>query len=236
MIQNGTEIHARHVRPSGRLSARVVNDDIALNAPHQDRSHGPDPGEYLEEYQRRRNPRLGLIRAARRQSRLAVYNDGLGDRDRSLSPEGDGVWDTLQSTLTPDPQPPSAGSSFASTTASVAASQTTASSSSTSITNLEESAELPCDPVADESDTDGDAGDMNGEGRTDASRQSISQGRRSYADVAADVLPPSDGRVSRHEWLSDMQRIIQGLSAREDIPDEWWSAAGLSRSVVMGDD
>jgi hypothetical protein len=41
--------------------------------------------------------------------------DGLGDRDRSLSPE---VWDTLLSTLTPDPQPPSAGSSFASAAAS----------------------------------------------------------------------------------------------------------------------
>jgi len=41
--------------------------------------------------------------------------DGLGDRDRSLSPE---MWDTLLSTLTPDPQPPSAGSSFASVTAS----------------------------------------------------------------------------------------------------------------------
>lgn len=40
--------------------------------------------------------------------------DGLGDRDRSLSPEG---WDTLRSTLTPDPQPPSAGSSFASAAA-----------------------------------------------------------------------------------------------------------------------
>ncbi|TFB07306.1 hypothetical protein CCMA1212_001221 [Trichoderma ghanense] len=41
--------------------------------------------------------------------------DGLGDRDRSLSPEG---WDTLLSTLTPDPQPPSATSSFASAAAS----------------------------------------------------------------------------------------------------------------------
>ncbi|KAL7796070.1 hypothetical protein V8C37DRAFT_400526 [Trichoderma ceciliae] len=41
--------------------------------------------------------------------------DGLGDRERSLSPE---VWDTLLSTLTPDPQPPSAGSSFASAAAS----------------------------------------------------------------------------------------------------------------------
>ncbi|RDA94291.1 hypothetical protein CP533_0552 [Ophiocordyceps camponoti-saundersi (nom. inval.)] len=41
--------------------------------------------------------------------RHAFAVDGLGDRDRSLSPE---VWDTLLTTLTPDPQPPSAGSSF----------------------------------------------------------------------------------------------------------------------------
>lgn len=42
------------------------------------------------------------------------FIDGLGDRDRSVSPE---VWETLLTTLTPDPQPPSAGSSFASAAA-----------------------------------------------------------------------------------------------------------------------
>ncbi|EPE05648.1 hypothetical protein F503_08179 [Ophiostoma piceae UAMH 11346] len=47
--------------------------------------------------------------------------DGLGDRRRSLSPEGDGVWDTLLTTLTPDPQPPSLNSSFASTSEALAA-------------------------------------------------------------------------------------------------------------------
>ena len=47
--------------------------------------------------------------------------DGLGDRRRSLSAEGDGVWDTLLTTLTPDPQPPSLGSSFASTSEALAA-------------------------------------------------------------------------------------------------------------------
>ncbi|PHH69934.1 hypothetical protein CDD80_6350 [Ophiocordyceps camponoti-rufipedis] len=54
-----------------------------------------------------------LLRDGRRPplSRHAPGLDGLGDRDRSLSPE---VWDTLLSTLTPDPQPPSAGSSFSS--------------------------------------------------------------------------------------------------------------------------
>src|SRR5687767_14947830 len=37
--------------------------------------------------------------------------DGLGDRQRSMSPE---MWDTLLSTMTPDPEPPSVSSSFAS--------------------------------------------------------------------------------------------------------------------------
>ncbi len=50
--------------------------------------------------------------------------DGLGDRRRSLSPEGDGVWDTLLTTLTPDPHPPSVGSSFASSSSALAASST----------------------------------------------------------------------------------------------------------------
>lgn len=72
-------------------------------------------------------PRLVRSLSARQQmpaQRGARGVDGLGDRDRSLSPE---VWDTLLSTLTPDPQPPSAGSSFA----SVAASQTAGPSSGT---------------------------------------------------------------------------------------------------------
>ncbi|KJZ73883.1 hypothetical protein HIM_06776 [Hirsutella minnesotensis 3608] len=53
--------------------------------------------------------------------------DGLGDRDRSVSPE---VWDTLLSTLTPDPQPPSAGSSFVSTAASQSAGQSSSTATS----------------------------------------------------------------------------------------------------------
>ncbi|KAB8303085.1 hypothetical protein EYC80_004538 [Monilinia laxa] len=41
--------------------------------------------------------------------------NGLGDRERSLSPEEEGSWDAIL--ITPDPQPPSASSSFASTAA-----------------------------------------------------------------------------------------------------------------------
>lgn len=62
--------------------------------------------------------------------------DGLGDRNRSLSPEGYDVWETLLTTVTPDPQPPSIGSSFTSASASAVASQSAApGSSATSFTN-----------------------------------------------------------------------------------------------------
>ncbi|PSR80566.1 hypothetical protein BD289DRAFT_455252 [Coniella lustricola] len=70
-------------------------------------------------------------------SPLAVFADasvdGLGDRNRSLSPEGDGVWDTLLSSITPDPQPPSAGTSFQSTSAPAPAPASVSASTSASI-------------------------------------------------------------------------------------------------------
>jgi hypothetical protein len=78
--------------------------------------------------------------------------DGLGDRERSLSPE---VWDTLLSTLTPDPQPPSAGSSFA----SVVLSQTAGPSSTTtpSSGNATQPGEPPCDSGCENSDGEDEA-------------------------------------------------------------------------------
>ena len=85
--------------------------------------------------------------------------NGLGDRNRSLSPEG---WDTLLSTLTPDPQAPSAGSSFAST----AASQSNGNPNDPSNTSLSHHApdaevqgEQPCEPGHENSDGEDD--DMN---------------------------------------------------------------------------
>lgn len=69
-----------------------------------------------------RQNQVGLPPSATRRNR---HLDGLGDRERSLSPE---VWDTLLSTLTPDPQPPSAGSSFASNMASQSAGATSGTS------------------------------------------------------------------------------------------------------------
>lgn len=64
--------------------------------------------------------RTGASAASRSRESRTRGVDGLGDRERSLSPEG---WDTLLSTLTPDPQAPSANSSFASGAQTQGASQ-----------------------------------------------------------------------------------------------------------------
>ncbi|CRK25168.1 hypothetical protein BN1723_013526 [Verticillium longisporum] len=94
------------------------------------------PGQFIREAQ------TSVNRRAWRRLRSSVAVDGLGDRTRSMSPE---VWDTLLTTLTPDPQPPSAGSSFASASASSSAAisqrRSAAASSRTSFTDPEPSHE-----------------------------------------------------------------------------------------------
>ncbi|KAK7754763.1 hypothetical protein SLS62_003323 [Diatrype stigma] len=140
------------------------------------------------------------------------------------------------STMTPDPQPPSVGSSFASTTASAAASRNTSANTSvnTSMTNPDEETEPPCDHEFDESENDEDA-ELR---RTASSRRPTPPGRRSYADVAADLMFEPTAREEgndRPDWLSGMHRIVRGLASRQDIPDEWWAEAGLNRSMRYED-
>lgn len=265
LMMRTTARPARTLQASRRSPAtsrvRVRNDDETLTS--TGRSSRPTDRDTLDEFRWRRDRMraptsallddgaiYGAIRDLQQRSdpfsarrdrmvRTATSSrnvDGLGDRDRSLSPEGDGVWDTLQSTLTPDPQPPSVGSSFASTTASAAASQITASSSNTSISNHDE-VEPPCDPAPETSDSNGEGDDEVEDGHSEPSRRPTAHTRRSYADVAAEETPSRDEGNERSDWLtdmqlSDMQQIVQRLASRHDIPDEWWAAAGLSRSMT----
>lgn len=202
--------------------------------------------------------------------------DGLGDRDRSLSPEGDGVWDTLLSTLTPDPQPPSVGSSFASASASAAASQSAVGSSSTSLTGPETAdetaAEQACESGCEHSDCEDHEEDAVHSRPPDSSRQALrivrprsvpdynldgstdqptrgnspgTSGRQSsrrapsaegvsseYSRTAGEGgASPSLNSPSEDDPWGGMQRIVRNLARREDIPDEWWAAAGLSRTL-----
>ncbi|OHE90861.1 hypothetical protein CORC01_13838 [Colletotrichum orchidophilum] len=238
----------------------------------------------------------------------ASLADGLGDRNRSISPDEDGVWDTLLTTLTPDPQPPSAGSSFASASASASASQSQSAgaSSRTSVDRperAEESTEQPCESGLDNSDSEGhedlhmergwpDHWTMNYPSRhrrfvadldaNDPSRISFVRADRPFSgrdneemrsrrrlelarhyriatrdptplpelldhivrdsseesrdaggpgEGDGDTAPPSRNDSSNDNALEGMQEIVRHLARRQDIPDEWWAGAGLSRTL-----
>jgi hypothetical protein len=168
-----------------------------------------------------------------RQARL----DGLGDRDRSLSPEGSAAWDTLLTSITPDPQPPSAGSSFASTSAAAAAASSSGSgpssgsaSASTSMTSLDRAGDHECDV----SDSGSNTEDEEEEDMYELQEIGGSRGRggdrfwRTYADV---VTARADRAARQDTDLGGMHRIISRLVRRNEIPDGWWSSAGLSRNL-----
>ncbi|KAJ4267606.1 hypothetical protein NW762_003717 [Fusarium torreyae] len=235
--------------------------------------------------------------------------DGLGDRDRSLSPE---VWDTLLSTLTPDPQPPSAGSSFASNVASQSAGATSSTSFTAPDPAPETAADQACESGCEGSDTEGpdysnsilerirrrreegdvrrvrvrvpdiglggllDGGAGRDSGAVSSERSSLRQRRSpdgpaitSNANTELDrstqnpylrsrsawvghlsvgnsddeqgserrrrnressATSGSNTHVGEEDWMG-MQRIVRSLARREDIPDEWWAEAGLSRTL-----
>lgn len=164
---------------------------------------------------------------------LEARFDGLGDRNRSLSPEGDGVWDTLLSSITPDPQPPSVGTSFASASAATSQPSTAsgANSASSSRTSLDDgadgsySAELigfteACESGGDNSDTEGD--------EDEEARENI---LRRFGRSHGDMAERDDEDIEVFGGVESMQRIVRNLARREDIPDEWWAEAGLSRTL-----
>lgn len=206
-----------------------------------------------------------LRRYLRRQPAPALASpvNGLGDRGRSLSPENDNAWDTLLTTISPDPQPPSASSSFTSAAPSAAASagdfsvrsQGGSSSTATSV-----------DVDIDGMDTDGPRQFFENICETFESRGSESEEERETESAGVELRRAAETeitgvdeptldvfwrgytevvsrraeRVARHSGLrlgSDhpfggMQRIVQRLATREDIPDEWWATAGLARIVA----
>lgn len=171
------------------------------------------------------------IRQSRRTLRQARL-DGLGDRDRSLSPENGAAWDTLLTSITPDPQPPSAGSSFASSAAAAASSSGSGpASASTSMTSIDRRAESPVLRDCDISDTNSDEEDEDIYELQDVSRIHGDRFWRTYADVVTtrDLAARNGGTDTDH--LGGMHRIISGLASRDEIPDEWWASAGLSRNL-----
>ncbi|CAH0058783.1 unnamed protein product [Clonostachys solani] len=230
--------------------------------------------------------------------------NGLGDRNRSISPEG---WDTLLSTLTPDPQPPSANSSFMSTVISQNPSTSFTSASGQTL-RPGTAPEPPCESGCENSDTeDGEApprrrhhvsrppyrsahpvrfevpgldypltGDDyvtrgqpprprdpltpregpslrsdNGSINVYMARPTLLGSQRDGWVGSLSVGATEDGSGSEpsrlnaegsfmstgstnsaDEDLVSLQRIVRRLASRDDIPEEWWTETGLSRTLT----
>ncbi|KAK0107079.1 hypothetical protein ONS95_003788 [Cadophora gregata] len=189
----------------------------------------------LSERVRSLNQTASNIERSRRLIRQARL-DGLGDRDRSMSPEGGAAWDTLLTSITPDPQPPSVGSSFASTSAAAAATSSSASgpssgsasaSASTSMTSPDRVGDHECDISDSESNTEDEEEDIYELQEFNGSRRG-DRFWRTYADV---VTTRADRAGRQDTDLGGMHRIISRLARRDEIPDNWWTSAGLSRNL-----
>ncbi|PNY27546.1 Uncharacterized protein TCAP_02538 [Tolypocladium capitatum] len=306
------------VRPWQRGSSQSHNEQVL-------RRHGAMPVANTRAAGPRYNARLLRSVRDRRNpaARHALGLDGLGDRERSLSPE---VWDTLLSTLTPDPQPPSAGSSFASAAASQSPGALPSSGTPISAPDVAEEEPAPdaqCDDSGCEhSDVDMDEdednmgflgipprGPLSSNERHGMPRSGAIHGHDPVSSAAypharmlrGDARPrlASHALLGDYSWASSMrnpraqsagenaargnisgvsrqperwtmlleaseeerggeeerrnreasagvgqnaaaggeedwssmQRIVRSLARREDIPDEWWAEAGLSRTL-----
>lgn len=233
-----SEAYATSSMRSTQAPGRSVRARPAASILRRARLAGSQPSSSYN----RAVPEAPLVSRRERMERLrrAVENntsfDGLGDRNRSLSPEGDNVWETLLTTISPDPQPPSVGSSFASASASASAtaSQGAATGSSrTSFTGRMEIDELLAsfEPQCESGcETSSDS-----EGEDDGYQMGPVPDpipySRSYADVTRSSGGSNDNPVAILGGIGGMQRIVMGLAQREDIPDEWWAEAGLSRTL-----
>ncbi|TVY13706.1 hypothetical protein LARI1_G007462 [Lachnellula arida] len=171
----------------------------------------------------------------RRVARQAALLDGLGDRDRSLSPEGPtgAAWDTLLSSIPPDPQPPSAGSSFASAPSAIAAASSSSdsapASASTSMTSMGPSEETPAVHDCDMSDSGSTSDEEDEDLLAEFGRNRAARAWRSYADVV--TARADQARAVEEPDLDSMHLIISRLAHSDDIPDEFWVSAGLSRNL-----
>lgn len=239
------------IRTQGR--ARVA--DMQHRGDTQHRGMLPPRLEHLRRHYRRQ---VDDAQAAARETAGVSAPppvDGLGDRARSISPSNDTAWDTLLTSITPDPQAPSAESSFTSAAAS-AGNSFAPSNTSSSATSVSDDSGGPsqffeniCETFESRPDSgeegEGDSEDIavlrraaQGEPRT-VDEPTLDIFWRGYTEV---VTRRAD-RVARHSGvgrgvgggentgLGGMQRIVQRLAGREDIPDEWWASAGLARIV-----
>ncbi|KAA8649167.1 hypothetical protein EYZ11_009841 [Aspergillus tanneri] len=201
------------------------------------------------------------INEASRANRESVV-DGLGDRQRSVSPDdhANDAWETLLTTITPDTNLPSANSSFTSASASGTdasmngTSRSSATSFGTHPSSLDSTSATvqmvlepypeflnPCDyPSSTDSELDSDEeASQNSLFRNyrrrvrqmDMLRRSQNTQSTTSSHPPIPTISLSFPDTSADPDLHQMQAILDRLARREDIPDDWWAAAGLARTI-----
>lgn len=168
-----------------------------------------------------------------RQSQEILGFDGLGDRNRSVSPE---VWNTLLTTLTPDPQPPSAGSSFASATASTAATSQNQSAAASSRTSLAEHDRVVDGPAADQPCEPRDGSDDTGE-EDDSLNMDLMPGSNStvpsrFRRFISSLTPP-EGQTSSSQNPADHPYSYRPTLPFNGRPDGVWRSLERVRARMQ---
>lgn len=223
----------------------------------------------------------------------ATTVDGLGDRERSISPVMDDHWETMLSSVAPDPLAPTAESSFASAAASASFSNShpssrAGSSNSNSASSSRTHLTVPsrgqsfildqflhvCETSDDSaSDTEADDEDMHRdftrlhhslsqrfhdrtrdsaafvrsffrgvglheEALRPASRQAPALQSTSdqlyepVADTYAEERGAVDNELPLDQELRDARALLERLSRRDNVPDEFWASVGLRRPLA----
>ncbi|KAJ5787273.1 hypothetical protein N7457_002263 [Penicillium paradoxum] len=180
--------------------------------------------------------------------------DGLGDRLRSPSPDGDresDSWETLLATITPDATLPSTDASFTSNSSAPDVSRTVLSRSAINLPHGMPvamgvaRAHFGLDPYPDNvNPCDFDSSDdeeapfsynelmRRGPSIPSSNRRFHSQPSTfsNHPPVPAFAVSLSD----HHQDGADLQRwqvMIDRLARRRDITDDWWAAVGLARTL-----
>ncbi|KAK2804533.1 hypothetical protein FQN49_008853 [Arthroderma sp. PD_2] len=172
-------------------------------------------------------------------------------------PDVSDTWARLLNTIPLDNHLPSADSSFTSATASASASRssTTAPSSLTPASSFGSSASsrmhimfdpfpslsANCDFISSSEDSDTEADEDLERNRNQARNQSQDQSRaQSQAQTQPDASTPSDSAAptassftleNEAAGLQLLHDTLNLLSRRDDIPEEWWATAGLTRII-----
>jgi hypothetical protein len=227
--------HSNPTRSGGvRLPPLLRTDSHSNDTALTQSSMPPDVRDYRS---------VNTFTQNRRQAADGVM-DGLGDRQRSPSPDGGDTdaWDTLLSTITPDLNLPSTDTSFASPGDSQPGSRPDPPAALGSSRMPRAHILLgpypdhlnPCDfSSSDDEDTPGNYHSFMAPGRAITLRRF--QDRNSTLSAHPPTLPHTLSEQQTHrDEFQQMQVILDRLARRDDLPDDWWAAVGLARTLDRG--